>query len=414
MRIQVIVSRLCFALLATLFVSVQSTGLAEEKKVAPDKKVDAELTSAVSELTSNIPETAWADFRNGSQQRGVAKSKLPEKLELLWQVTAPDGWVATPAIVNDRVYAPSLSGYLYCLDKNTGKELWKYRSIKNPDPQEFAPGFKATPKVTNDTIYIGDEDGFIHAVDRASGKQKWLVETSGEISGCAAVVKDRIIVGSHDSFLYCLTPEGKIEWKIQTEDRINCSAAVVENFTFVTGCDAQLRVIDISAGKEVSVLPLDSYLIASPAIRNNMLYVGSQDGEVFGVNWKESKIVWRFKDPDKLQPFHASAAVTDDYVFVGSHDKHMYCLNRETGKEVWKFKTRAQINSSPVVVGNRVFFGSNDGNARAVDIKTAKEVWKYNAGKDLSSGFAVGESVLVFGEEAPGAKGKLHCFGRKK
>lgn len=355
--------------------------------------------------------TSWSSFRNGDQQRGVATSKFGKKPELLWDLKSPDGWLSSAAIVDGRVYAPALEGYVYCLDLKSGKEIWKYRSIKNPDPKKFAAGFKAAPTVTADTVYIGDEDGYFHAIDRKTGKGKWKFETRAEIAGGAAVFGKNLLVPSHDGSLYNVSPEGKEVWNFETQDRVNCSPAIADGFTFVAGCDEHLRVIDIKNKKEIRGVPLGSYLIASPALHGDVLYVGTYAGEVVALNWKTGEFVWRHKFDRDLE-IHASAAVTDDVVLVGGHDKIMHCIDRKTGKPRWLFKTNARINSSPAVVDERVFFGSDDGNIYGVSIKTGKEVWKFTAGKDVSAGVAIGDGCLVVGSS--GTNGRLYCFGTRE
>jgi len=355
--------------------------------------------------------SSWPSFRNGNAQQGVATGKLPKKLRLLWKHKTKDGVEATAAIVGRFVYVGALSGYLYCFNRQTGKVLWKYRSITNPDPEQFAPGFKAAPRVTADTIYIGDEDGAIHAVDRATGRKKWIVTTGAEIAGCAAIVGKHVIVGSYDSFLYCLNAgDGSIVWKFQTGDRINGSPAIAGKFTFVAGCDQHLRVINIQTGRQKSELELDTYLIASPAVMGDMLYVGTYGGEVVAVNWKNEKIVWKYKPPRGEFPIHSSAAVTDNYVVVGSRDKQLHCLDRRTGKSLWTFRTRSRIDSSPVIVGDRVYFGSGDRRLYTVGLADGKQLWKFNTGRPISVGPAVGEGCLVVGCEGPG--GFIYCFGK--
>lgn len=394
----------------------EDTKSTEEPPVQQPADKPAAKDSAASSLTSQVSKTGWASFRNDDQQRGVATSDLPEKLELLWKFPTPDGWVSSVAIVGDKIYAPSLTGYLYCLDAKTGKEIWKYRSIEDPDPKKFAAGFKAAPRVTNDTVYVGDEDGYFHAVDRTTGKKKWILATEGEIAGSAAIVGDRIIVGSHDFHLYCLKPDGELVWKFETGDRINCSPAIAGDYTFVAGCDEHLRVIDIKQGKEFKDIPLNTYLIASPAVVGDILYVGTYASDVVAVNWKTGEDVWHYRDEKREFPYHASASATDKYILVGGHDKQFHCIDRLTGKRVWAFPTRAQINSSAAVVGKgsaaRVFFGSGDGNIYGLNVADGKQIWKFNAGKDITAGIAVGEGYLVVGEE--GTKGQLYCFGAKK
>ena len=351
--------------------------------------------------------TSWASFRATPDQRGVAGSTLAAVPALKWEFPSPDGWVAGVAIVGDHVYAPALSGNLHCLDLKTGKEVWSYRSIDDPDPKKFAPGFKAAPLVTATMIYIGDEDGVLHAIDRMTGRKQWIFSSNAEIAGCVAQFEDKLLLASHDSFLYCLRNDGTEAWKFQTNDRINCSPGIVENYTFLAGCDEHLRVIDLNTGKEFRDMPLNSFLIASPAIVGDLLYVGTHTGEIVCVDWRKGEFLWRYEGPRKM-PFHASAAVTDELVIVGCHDKQVHAVDRASGLPKWTFPTRARIECSGAVVDDRMFVGSGDGNLYGISLATGTEVWKHNGGRGISAGVAIGEGCLVVGEDEQ--NGRLLCF----
>ena len=351
--------------------------------------------------------SSWPSFRGGPDQRGISSSPLAAELQARWEFASPDGFVAAAAIVGPHVFAPALEGVVYCLDRLTGAEIWKYRSIDDPNPKTFAPGFKAAPLVTAECVYVGDEEGVLHAIDRVTGQRKWKFSTDAEIAGCVAEYHGKLLLASHDSFLYCLNADGTEIWKFQTHDRINWSPAIAEAHTFLAGCDEHLRVIDLETGAEVRDVPLGSFLVASPAIVGDQLYVGTHTGEVVAVNWKSGDVTWRYKGKRGM-PYHASAAVTDTLVLIGSHDKHLHAVNRTTGAAVWTFPTKARIESSAVVVGNRVFFGSGDGNLYGLALETGEQVWKFNVGRPVNAGLAVGEGVLIAGEE--GQNGRLRCF----
>lgn len=367
----------------------------------------ADDATVVSATPSAPTDSSWASFRNGSAQRGIAKTTLSKDPQLQWEMTSKDGWVATCAIVGNHVYAPALEGYLYCLDCETGKVIWKYRSIESTDEKKFAAGFKAAPLVTEDMVYVGDEDGILHAVSRSDGHAEWTFPTGAEIAGGVATFQGQLLLASHDAFLYSLNSDGKEGWKFETQDRINCSPGIADRFTFVSGCDEHLRVIDLVDHKEIRAVEMESYLIASPAIFNEMLYVGTHAGDVAAVNWKTGEISWRYQG-DRELPIHASACVTDELVLVGGHDKNMHAIDRATGEARWTFSTKARIECSAAIVDDRVFFGSGDGNIYGLDLADGKEVWKYNAGKPVSAGMAIGEQCLVVGEDA--SNGRLRCF----
>jgi outer membrane protein assembly factor BamB len=356
---------------------------------------------------SDTPATGWLSFRATPDQRGIAFTTLSDQPKLLWELKSKDGWVGTCAIDGDFVYAPALEGYLYCLERKTGKVVWKYRSIESTDEDEFAAGFKAAPLLAGNSVFAGDEDGFLHAIDAKTGKRHWQFETGAEIAGGVAFWNDRLILASYDSFLYCLSLDGEKLWTFQTRDRINCSPAIVDHFTFVAGCDSQLRVIDIQNGKETLAVDMNDYLIASPAVVDDLLYVGSHGGVVSALNWKTGNVEWRYEGKRQMS-IRASAVATDDLILVGSHDKVMHAIDRQTGKARWTFPTKARIESSAAVVDSRVFFGSGDGNIYGVSLQDGKQVWKYNAGHPISGGMAIGEQCMVVGEDA--SNGRLLCF----
>lgn len=376
------------------------------------------------------PRTSWADFRNGLELQGVAGSTLPEELELLWEVPTEHGTRSTAAIADGRVYIGILDGYVLCLDLRTGDEYWRYRSIEAEDPDEFAPGFNAPTTLSETAVFIGDEDGILHAIDRESGEQLWTFESLGEIVGGASLLPgDRVMFGSHDGRLYCLAADtGEEIWEFEALGPINGTQAVGtipsadariaptattddQQLTFVTGCDKPtLRVVDTASGEQVAEIPLgDALLIASPALVDDVLYFGTDSGEVLSLNWQQQTTNWIYSDPDDPNQINSSPAVTDDVVIVGSRDRRVHCVERETGERRWVFDTRGWVDGSPVVVGHRVFFGSNDMNLYAVNIDDGSEAWKYQVGQRMTGSPAVAEGCLVIGAEQRG--GRILCFG---
>jgi len=356
---------------------------------------------------------SWPSFRNGNQQLGVATTTLPQKLERLWVHKAGDKDAmikSTAAIAGGRVYAASLNGEVFCLDLKSGDRLWTYKSAKQENPNVFIPGFKAAVAVTAQAVYVGDEDGTFHAIDPATGAGKWKFETGAEIVSCASFYEDKVLFGSHDNNLYCLNvADGSKVWQFTTQGMVNCSPAIVGDHTFVTGCDEHLRVINVKTGVQETDIPLGIYLIASPAVIDKMLYVGTHGNEVLAIDWKASAQIWTYTGGNS--PYHSSAAVNEKYVVVGCQDKKVHCIDRQTGDKVWTFATKAHVDSSPVIVGERVFVGSNDGNLYGISLEKGQEVWRYTDGRPFSASPAVGEGCLVIGSEAN--SGNVYCFGAK-
>jgi outer membrane protein assembly factor BamB len=54
--------------------------------------------------------------------------------------------------------------------------------------------------------------------------------------------------------------------------------------------------------------------------------------------------------------------VANGVVYVGSDDNNVYALNAGTGAFVWKYTTGGAVYSSPAVANGMVYVGSADGN----------------------------------------------------
>ena len=356
----------------------------------------------------------WASFRNGPQNQGIANSPLPDNLELLWEMTTPDGVTTTPVISGEHAFVGTLSGDLHCIELKTGTIVWTYQTLEKKDPNEFAPGFSSPLALSKTLVFGGDDFGTFHAVDRTTGQQRWTVSTDAEIIGGAQVLGDSVIFGSHDGYLYCRHIEtGEQVWSVETLGPVNATPSLAGKYTFTTGCDQPiLRVIDLEAGIQAKEIPLEALLIASSAMRDDILYFGSDGGTVYALDWGNGEVKWTYSNPDRQQEIRSSPAVTEDVVIIGSRDKHLYCLNRSNGDLQWSVATRGRIDASPVVAGDRVYFGSADKNLYAVRIADGTEVWKYPAKQPFTGSPAIANGYLVVGTDA--TDGKILCFGKKQ
>jgi len=127
---------------------------------------------------------------------------------------------------------------------STGKEKWNYKA---------AP-FKAPVSIRNGFVYMGDSDGIFHCVDAATGKPRWTFKTDSDISSGANFTQDKVLFGSGDENLYCLSLEGKEQWRFKVPGGpVLGSPVIVGNRTFAAGCDSSLHVIDTATGKEEQV-----------------------------------------------------------------------------------------------------------------------------------------------------------------
>ena len=103
--------------------------------------------------------------------------------------------MCTVAIADGLLYVADLSGFVYCLDPNTGEHYWTYDT--------FAAIWGST-FVADGKVYIGDEDGDV-AVLRAGKKKELIYETNmGSAVYTTPVAKDGVLYIASRNTLFAI------------------------------------------------------------------------------------------------------------------------------------------------------------------------------------------------------------------
>jgi outer membrane protein assembly factor BamB len=327
------------------------------------------------------------------------ESDLKAPLKMAWSWDAEDGFESSAAIVDQKIFAADLTGNLTALQLSDGKVLWQYLA------HEYGIG-ESSPAVDENRVYIGDLYGNLHAVDATTGKKIWVFETQGEIRSSPVIINGKILIGSYDENLYCLSKQGELLWKAESQGPLHATPGILEGVAYISGCDGVLRGIRIEDGKEVFQYVTGSYTGASPALYEKRAYFGTHDNVVVAVDLAKSELIWSYQHPTRQFPFYSSAAVIDNRVILGGQDKFVHCIDADSGEAKWTFRAGARVDSSPAVVKNQVFIGSNDGRLYVLDLETGERIWQFEAGGPIYASPAIAANRLVIGS----LDGQLFCL----
>jgi outer membrane protein assembly factor BamB len=145
------------------------------------------------------------------------------------------------------------------------------------------------------------------------------------------------------------------------------------------------------------------YLWSSPAVAGGLVYVGSEDDNVYCLNASDGTWVWNYTTAGQVW---SSPAVVSGLVYVGSHDGNVYCLNASTGTRLWNYTTAGQVWSSPAVVSGLVYVGSEDDNVYCLNASTGALIWNYTTGSYVISSPAVAGGYVYVGSY----DGNVYCL----
>ena len=135
-----------------------------------------------------------------------------------------------------------------------------------------------------------------------------------------------------------------------------------------------------------------------PAVVNGIVYVGSEDGNVYALNATTGELAWKYKTGSGVD---SSPAVVNDTVYVGSEDDYVYALNATTGALLWKYKTGDAVESSPAVIGGVVYVGSDDDNVYAMNASIGTLIWNYTTYGPVHSSPALAKGMVYVSSTAP-------------
>ena len=92
--------------------------------------------------------------------------------------------------------------------------------------------------------------------------------------------------------------------------------------------------------------PTGDRVISSPVFKDNVIYFGGDDGNVYAVDAATGRQIWKRATNG---PVPATPAIADGTVYIGSYDGKFYAFNAQIGALKWKFATDGERPSTRTV-----------------------------------------------------------------
>jgi len=115
----------------------------------------------------------------------------------------PSEVIATPVFYKNRVYVPIGQdpehgegiGNFSCIDATKSGDItktgmiWSYNKIHRS---------LSTPSIVNGLLFVGDFSGFVHCLDAETGSVNWVYDTKSHIWGSTVAADGKVYVGTED------------------------------------------------------------------------------------------------------------------------------------------------------------------------------------------------------------------------
>jgi outer membrane protein assembly factor BamB len=274
-------------------------------------------------LSSPVVTNGKAIFGSGD---GAVYALAAATGAVVWKFQTGEVVHASPAVANGVVYIGSWDTFFYALDEATGKEKWRFKT-----GDDFAlhnqTGIQSSAAVADGMVFFGARDSHLYALNAASGAKVWDFSTNGSwVIASPAVRGGHVFAGTSDTGLMfdIATKTGKL---LATTDLkgwpLFSSPALSGGMLYVGSMRGDVHAIDLSTHQPV-------WRFTTEASKKDAGVYAKADGSLDWGKTFDSAFyddgVGGYLKLLALGAFLASPVVADNVVYIGSTDGNLYAL----------------------------------------------------------------------------------------
>jgi len=310
-----------------------------------------------------------------------------------------------------------------------GDVLWK-RSLLNAYENEegeriftdvLSGGtyYQSKPTASRGKLYFGNPAGFLFCVDAETGKEIWKFEMGGAISVGPAIGDGKVFAGQQggERFFYCVDAEtGELVWKQTVPGGwVWGSAAFDDGMVYVPTVNGHAVCLDAKTGHIVWMYPAAKSVPAEPAIDGDLVYFGSWSHSLYAFNKKTGEIVWK---ENGIGLDSGTLIAYQGKIYLPHHANVFMYFDAKDGKVLSRGNTNPKhtgnftnFNATPAFFKDRAYYTARVGNALrgvptasriyCVDSASAKIHWTFPDGGGLSAPAIASDRVYIGSGNTP-------------
>lgn len=246
---------------------------------------------------------------------------------LVWSAATGGMIESSPAVNNNIVYVGSLDGKVYAFNATTGAGVWTATT--------GGPVY-SSPAVANGYVYVGSDDKKMYAFNASTGAQIWTFPTGGVIRYAPAVADGRVLFASDDGDLYAVkATSGAAAWLVNLAESAASAPAVANGVAYVCTFGPEFFAVNVSTGNGIWTGSCGA-TNSSPLVANGIVYIQS-NGNLDAYNALTGSSLGSLATGAEIE---SSPAVGDGMVFVGSQDGNLYSFALNAGNNAEYARTK--------------------------------------------------------------------------
>jgi len=401
----------------------------------------------------------WPMWRYDASRSAASPGWLPPELHLQWvrELDKPvPAWSKEqyklqfdrsyePVVMGKQIFVPSMVGdKVTAYDTDTGKENWRFYC---DGPVRFAP------VAWKDKIYFVSDDGYLYCLNAEQGKLIWrfrLGPSQRKILGNGRLISAWPARGApvlYDGKIYCAASiwpfmgifiysldadTGSVVWEnsgsgsmyIQQQHNSDAFAGVAPQGYMAATDDKLLitsRTVPACYDRKTG-----RFLYYHLSERHYGKHVGGYDVSVFKDFFFNNGVMYRLRDGSGIAKT-AACVMTNEGVIAFDKNGDLLAYRPVTagntksekdkspvkGRQVWRINTELALDKIYIKAGTRLYGSNRQGIIAAVDIpaknRRGRISWQYNIGENVWNMLAADRKLFVVTEQ-----GRIYCFAEEK
>lgn len=245
----------------------------------------------------------------------------------------------------------------------------------------------ATPVIADGKLFVIDVDASLHAFDANTGAKLWDAPLA--------------------------------DGKENRPSRFGGGASYDDGKVYATDGLGDVGAFEAASGKQLWKVRPGGPLRGSPTVANGIVYVLSQDNQLFALSETDGTVSWTAQGTSESQGVFgvAAPAAAQGTVVAGFSSGELSAYRYENGRVLWQdalartsistsVSSITDVDADPVIDGGRVYAVGQGGRMVALDLGSGQRLWEQNVA-GISTPWLAGEWLFVVTDDA-----RLVCLSK--
>ena len=265
------------------------------------------IADAIGASPTLIGDTIYVDIETNAPDGHLTALDRRNGKELWYSPALGEQSHATPTIdiAKKRAYLGANLGFFHAFEIEKGKEVWRFKTegskrpygpiMKRRKVPKYHGQVKSTAALVGNKILLSSWDKHVYCLNTDTGEEIWRYKTDDLVMSSPTVDKaeKRVYFGGHDSYLYALDLEtGKQVWRYKTDGLVYSSATLVRalgvkgsekkptKMILIGSKDQHLHGVRAKDGKGIFKHKVKGFITGVPVTDKGQVFVSTDGGEL--------------------------------------------------------------------------------------------------------------------------------------